>query len=310
MTQEDTTTAAPPSGIKLWFLAARPFSFTASVIPVLVGALAGFASEDAVAWPLLAPVLIAGVLVHAGTNLFNDTHDYDKGVDREGTLGGSGMIVAGQLTSRQTNRAALVCFAVVLALGVWFIVLRGWPIALLGVLGLIGGYAYTGRPVGYKYVALGDPMVFVLMGPLMVIGADIVLTGAFHWATLWISLPVGFLVMSILHGNNLRDLKDDRESGFRTIAMLIGAPAARVWYGVMVLAAFVATAALIAAGVLPLWSIVVVLALPAALKNIARVGRQARTGDALADIDVRSAQVHAQFGVLLTVSILVGSLVH
>lgn len=306
MTQGET---APPSGLKLWLTAARPFSFTASVIPVLVGGLAGFASGDSVAWPMLLPVLVAGVLIHAGTNLFNDTHDFRKGVDREGTLGGSGMLVAGRLTPAQTQRAALLCFAVALALGVWFITLRGWPVALLGVLGLIGGYAYTGRPVGFKYIALGDPMVFALMGPLMVIGADIVLTGVFHWPTLWISMPVGFLVMSILHGNNLRDLKDDRLSGFRTIAMLIGAPASRVWYGAMVLAAFAAAAALIALGILPLWSIAVILALPAALKNIIRVSRQARTGDVLADIDVRSAQVHLQFGVLLTVSILVGALV-
>ena len=297
-----------PTKVQLWMRAVRPFSFTASAIPVLVGALAGFVIEGTASWLLLLPVLVAGVVVHAGTNLFNDTHDFQRGVDREGTLGGSGMLVEGALTARQTGRAALLCFVVVAALGAWFIVLRGWPIAVIGLVGLLGGYFYTGRPVGYKYVALGDPLVFVLMGPLMVIGADLVLTGVFHWATVWISLPVGCLVMSILHGNNLRDLEDDRASGFKTIAMLLGTRNARVWYAAMVLAAFVAAGVLIGLSVLPLWSAAVVLALPMAIKNVMRVLRP-KSEDRLVDIDVQSAQVHAQFGVLLSVSLVVGGLV-
>jgi 1,4-dihydroxy-2-naphthoate octaprenyltransferase len=298
-----------PGRAQLWARAVRPFSFTASVIPVLVGGFAGWAAGGTVAWPLLAPVVIAAVAVHAGTNLFNDTHDYRRGVDREGTLGGSGLLVEGQLSPSQTNVAALLCFALAAALGIWFVALRGWPVAIVGMIGLVGGYTYTGRPVGYKYIALGDPLVFVLMGPLMVVGADLVLTGVFHQTTLWISLPIGFLVMSILHGNNIRDLDDDRDSGFRTIAMLLGPRAARAWYLLMVLAAFATCAALIAAEVLPLWSALVLLALPAAVKNGLRVLRQASSGDELSDIDVQSAQVHAMFGVLLGVSLVVANLV-
>jgi len=301
--------SAMPGRAQLWVRAVRPFSFTASVIPVVVGAIAGWAVGGEVLWPLLAPVVIASVAIHAGTNLFNDTHDFRRGVDREGTLGGSGLLVEGQLTPEQTNRAALLCFGLAAALGILFVAVRGWPVAAVGLIGLLGGYTYTGRPFRYKYLALGDPLVFLLMGPLMVVGSDIVLTGAFHYSTLWISLPIGFLVMSILHGNNLRDLQDDRESGFRTIAMLLGPRAARAWYLLMVLAAFAVCAALIATEILPLWSALVLLALPAALKNGLRVIRQSSSDDLLSDIDVCSAQVHAMFGVLLGVSLVVATLV-
>jgi len=298
-----------PGRAQLWVRAVRPFSFTASVIPVVVGALAGWVAGGEVTWLLLAPAVIAGVAIHAGTNLFNDTHDYRRGVDREGTLGGSGLLVEGALTPAQTNLAALCCFAVAAILGVWFVALRGWPVATIGLIGLVGGYAYTGRPLGYKYVALGDPMVFLLMGPLMVVGSDLVVTGVFHTSTLLVSIPIGFLVMSILHGNNLRDLQDDHESGFRTVAMLLGPAGARVWYLIMVLAAFATCVGFVAAGVLPVWSAVVLLALPAALKNVIRVLRQGSSGDRLADIDVCSAQVHALFGVLLSASLIVANLV-
>lgn len=297
-------------GPALWLRAARPFSFTASAIPVLVGGSAGWAAGYEIAWPLLGPVLVAAIAVHAGTNLFNDCHDFRRGVDRPGTLGGSGLLVSGQLSPGRTQAAALVCFAIAAALGAWFIALRGWPVALLGAVGLLGGYAYTGRPIGYKYRALGDLMVFLLMGPLMVVGADLVLSGSFHWPMVWIGIPVGLLVMSILHGNNLRDLGDDRQSGFVTIAMLLGPRRSRLWYAGMVALAFVAIAALMAVQILPLWSAAVVLAAPAAVKNIRRVLRQgADPSDALADIDVQSAQTHALFGVLLCLSLVVGALV-
>ncbi|MBW2525710.1 MAG: prenyltransferase [Deltaproteobacteria bacterium] len=294
----------------LWLRAIRPFSFTASAIPVFVAVCASWFAGHDVAWPLLAPTLLAAIAVHGGTNLFNDTHDFRRGVDREGTLGGSGLLVSGELRPGSTQKAALLCFALAAALGVWFVMLRGWPVALVGALGLAGGYAYTGRPVGYKYRALGDLMVFVLMGPLMVVGADLVLTGAFHPAAIWLGLPVGLLVMSILHGNNLRDLGDDERSGFVTVAMLLGAPRSRAWYAVMVAAAFVAVAALIALAVLPVYSAAVALAAPAAGKNIRRVLRhRADSADRLADIDVQSAQTHALFGVLLCLSLVVGALV-
>ena len=48
---------------------------------------------------------------------------------------------------------------------------------LIGVAGLLGGYLYTGGPKGYKYLALGDVLVFVLMGPLSVVGTYLALTG-------------------------------------------------------------------------------------------------------------------------------------
>lgn len=306
---DSQVTAAPPAGWKLWFVAVRPFSFTASVIPVLVGALAGLAVGEVVQWWLLPAVLVAGVAIHAGTNLFNDTHDFKRGVDREGTLGGSGLLVAGHLSPRAAAIAAATCFALATGLGAWFIVLRGWPVALVGGLGLLGGYAYTGRPLGYKYVALGDPMVFLLMGPLMVVGSDLVLTGAFHLTTVWISIPIGLLVMSILHGNNLRDLEDDRASGFLTVAMLLNERGSRAWYAAMVLGAFVVAAVLAVLGILPAWTALLLLALPASLRNVLRVVRRDPATDRLVDIDVRSAQLHAQFGALLCVALLLGKLV-
>ena len=77
---------------------------------------------------------------------------------------------------------------------------------------------YTGKPIGYKYIALGDFLVFTLMGPLMVIGSYYVLTGDYNTNVLYVSLPVGFLVAAILHANNLRGIVHDTQANVKTLA--------------------------------------------------------------------------------------------
>ena len=73
---------APLSGPKAWFLAARPWSFPASLVPMLVGGALAYAkgSFDA---PLLLLTLAGGLFFHVGANLFNTYHDFRRGGSRD-----------------------------------------------------------------------------------------------------------------------------------------------------------------------------------------------------------------------------------
>src|SRR5207253_3246310 len=87
--------------------------------------------------------------------------------------------------------------------GAWEVVRRFGP---LGLVGFVGGYFYPAPPFQYKYRALGLPLVFLLMGPVMVGGAYYAVTGTFDANLIVVSLPVGLLVTAILHGNEWRDV--------------------------------------------------------------------------------------------------------
>ena len=99
--------------------------------------------------------------------------------------------------------------------GLYLVALRGPAIVVLGLLGLVGGYVYTAPPFQYKYHALGVPLVFLLMGPLMVVGSYFAVTGAWSLTALVLSIPVGLLVAAILHGNEWRDISEDTRAGHR-----------------------------------------------------------------------------------------------
>jgi len=190
-----------------------------------------------------------------------------------------------------------------------FIAVRGWPIFALGVVGLLGGFFYTARPVGYKYFALGDALVFTLMGPLMVIGSHFVLTGSYNHAVLIASLPVGCLVAAILHANNMRDIQHDREAQVRTVANLLGHDRARFEYYGLVGGAYVAALGMIAGGLIGPWGLLVLLTVPLAARNIRRVARsQPQQPESIATLDVQTAQLHLVFGLLFALAILLGEL--
>lgn len=294
--------------LAVWLQAVRAFSFPASIVPVAVGAVLAAHFEGAVAWWLLPFIAVASVLMQAGTNLVSDYFDYVKGVDKDYTYGSSGVLTAGLLTPGQVLVGGLLVFATACGIGLLFIAMRGWPILALGVVGLLGGIFYTARPVGYKYLALGDALVFTLMGPLMVIGSYFVLTGSYRHSILIASLPVGCLVAAILHANNMRDIGHDLDAHVRTVANLLGHDRARLEYYVLVGGAYVAVVGMIAGGLISPWGLLVFVTAPLAAKNFQRVVHsQPQQPETIATLDVQTAQLHLAFGLLLSLGILLGA---
>jgi len=292
----------------VWLRAVRVFSFPASIVPVVVGAAMAAHSDGPVAWWLLPFVAVASVLMHAGTNLVNDFFDYLKGVDTDYSYGGSRVLVEGLLSPRQAFVGALAMFAGSCVIGLLFIAVRGWPIFALGVVGLLAGFFYTARPVGYKYFALGDALVFILMGPLMVIGSHFVLTGSYDHSVLIASLPVGCLVAAILAANNMRDIQHDRNARVRTVASLLGHDRARLEYYALVGGAYVSVLGMIAGGLVGAWGLLVLVTVPLAVRNVRRVARsQPLQPQTIATLDVQTAQLHLAFGLLFALTILLGA---
>jgi 1,4-dihydroxy-2-naphthoate octaprenyltransferase len=300
-------TPVPP--VALWARAVRAFSFTASLIPPTVGAMLAFMHETPAKWTLFPLVLIASVSYHAATNLVNDYYDFRNNVDRMGTLGSSGLLVQGLIPARSILRGAVVFFAIGTLIGLYFVSVRGAPILVLGLVGLLGGFFYTAGPISYKYKGIGEPLVFVLMGPLMVVGSYLVLTGGFRWDVVLVSLPVGCLVAAILQSNDLRDIAYDKTVGIKTAAIVFGGNFAEAVYHALVISAYVIVAVLAAFRVLPLWSLAVLVTLPAAARNM-RIARRIAAGASreYATIDVLTAQLHMAFGLLLIASLAAGRL--
>ena len=217
----------------------RPFAYTASVIPVLAGgALA--AVDHAFTWLPFLAALFGGVFIHSGTNVVNEIYDVRKGSTRSprraratpSSRAASPSVAAFIVAPRRVRPSPSPSASTSSRL-------RGPAIVGLG-LPAFGGYFYTAPPFEYKYQALGVPLVFLLMGPLMVEGSYFAMTGAWSIQALVVSIPVGLLVAAILDGNEWRDIGEDTRAGIRTLSGGIGKEYAHYLYVALVLGAYMA----------------------------------------------------------------------
>jgi 1,4-dihydroxy-2-naphthoate polyprenyltransferase len=288
----------------------RPFSFTASTVPpAAAAALAGIQGE--LSWGLFLGALIGLVLLHVGTNVTNEIYDVRKGADRITSPRASHALLKGRLTEREAFALVLVAFLAAAGVGVWLAVERGWPVIALGLAGLLGGWGYTAPPLEYKFRALGLPLVFLLFGPLSVIGSYFVITGHFDWATVAVSVPVGLLVTAILHGNEWRDISEDARAGGVTFSIRAGRRLAHGGYLALVVGAYLALAAAVVVKALPVESLLALLSLPL-LVRVIRASELGAMGQqrAIAMIDLETAQLHAAFGFLLVAGLSIAALAH
>ncbi len=287
----------------------RPFAFTASVIPILSGAALAWVNE-AWNWAPFVASLLAGVFLHAGTNILNEVYDVRKGVDSITSPRASHAIVKGRMTERSAFVVSGTAFALAVGVGVYLVWLRGPAIVGLGVLGLLGGWGYTAPPLEYKNRGFGVPLVFLLMGPLMVEGAYYAVSGTWSPTALVLSIPVGLLVAAILHGNEWRDIREDSRAGISTLSARIGRRWAHYGYVALVLGAYMVLALSVIAGILPAWTMLAILSLPF-LAQVIRSAELGATGQAraIAMIDLQTARLHLAFGSLLVAGLVLSRLV-
>ena len=286
----------------------RPFSFAASLVPVALGGAFAWTNGPVDRWPFVA-ALAAGLALHAGTNVINEVYDVRHGIDSITSPRASHAIIKGRVSERRAFTVAAICFAITIALGLYLVSVRGPLMLGLGALGLLGGYFYTAPPFQYKYRALGVPLVFLQMGVLMTVGGYFAASGHFDWRVLVLSAPAGLLVAAILHGNEWRDISEDRRLGFTTMSGELGKRAAYMTYVGLVLGAYLMLALAVMLRIAPTLTLLAMLSLPAAwwVLQAAERGYSGSTGD-INTIDRMTARVHIVFSSLFLVGIAGSSL--
>ncbi len=217
------------SSWRLWWSAARPATLWAAVGPVAVGS--AVAAREGGMRPAVAAAALAGAIaIQVGTNYANDLFDALHGADGPERLGPARAVASGACTPGAMARATAVAFGAALLAGAVLVALSGWPIALIGLASMAAGVGYTAGPYPLGYHGLGDVFVFVFFGLVATVGTAWAHLGAVPPLALLVAVPPGALATAILVVNNLRDRHTDARSGKRTLAVRLGARAARVEY--------------------------------------------------------------------------------
>ena len=220
--------------ISRWLVATRAavlvMTVTASVIAGLLAA-----TDGRFIWWRFLLVLLGLSFAHASNNLVNDLTDSRHGVDKDNyfrTLYGPQPLEAGLLTNRQMHTYIGVSGAIAALCGIILILTQqsstgGNPWVTLGLMA-VGTLFVLFYTYPLKFVALGEPTVLLVWGPLMVAGGYYAITGMWNWGTVWASLPYGLAVTAVIFGKHLDKRTEDREKHIHTLISLISEKAGRI----------------------------------------------------------------------------------
>ncbi|MFL5725774.1 MAG: prenyltransferase [Chloroflexota bacterium] len=261
--------------LSLGWLALRstrlPF-LSATIVPVVLG-IAIAASEGT--FDLLTAVLtvIGAACVQLGLNIANDVFDSVQGADELNVTptqfsGGSRVIQYGLVSLRRMAGLAAGFYLAAAAIGLVLLALRpSAALLVIGVVGILVSLAYTAPPLKLVYRGLGELVVAIGFGPLMLLGAYVVQSGGVvSREAVVASLPIALLVALILYVNEIPDRRGDARAGKRTLPVRLSRGAVVVGYKVAAAAAYVIVAVGVVVGLLPIPALLALATVPLALQ--------------------------------------------
>lgn len=301
-----------------WLVITRAPFLTATIVPVLIGAAWVFASERETmfSWAMFLFTLLGGVALHVAANTFNDYFDWMSGTDQANNdyflpyTGGSRSIELGLISEEGLRRLAFGALVVASLIGLYLLVVRGPMMLLFGVIGLFSTYYYTAPPLrAVARKGLGELLVGLNFGPLMVAGTVFTITGQLSWVDFLVGVPIGLLTTAILWINEIPDAPSDAETGKTHLVVVLGERAARWGYLALLAAAFgIATGASVL-GIFPVGALLMLGGLPLAISAIDILFRH-YADRTLIKANATTIQLHMLAGLLLAAGLFWNEAIH
>jgi 1,4-dihydroxy-2-naphthoate octaprenyltransferase len=300
--------------INLWVTALRAPFFTASIIPVILGTAVAYYSTGLFNLTFFMLTLIGIVCLQATGNLLNDYFDFKSGADiinkeRTPFSGGSGVLVDGLLTPKTILISSLSFLFAGLFIGAYLAFNIGLELIILGIIGALLGIAYTAPPFKLVYRGLGELVVALAFGPLVVAGAFIVQTETISATPIVASIPIALLIASVLYINEFPDYKADKAAGKNQLVVIIGRKDAVRIYKSLIISAYLSIVFGVILGLMPSLTLLGILTFPMAKRAIGLLQEHYSEVQKLLPANELTVKIHFQTGALLSASYLLSYLI-
>lgn len=189
-------------------------------------------------WPVAILCMLVALFLQIAVNFANDYSDGIRGTDDGRDTAESASqstsapnergakpqrLVASGVPPKQVLTAAGIAAALAAICGLAAVLIsQAWWLLVVGVLGLIAGWFYTGGKHPYGYAGFGEVAVFLFFGLAAVLGTEYALAGTVDALGIAAAICCGLNAAMLLMVNNLRDIDSDREHGKLTVAVRLG----------------------------------------------------------------------------------------
>ena len=287
---------------EIW-IASRPLSLSLAIYSTSLGIIIAYneinfhLNKDNII--LITLVTIAGLFIQTGTNFINDYFECEyKKLHFKGKKY--------YFLNKKRNWfdilifiLGITSFLITALLGIILIFLSTKKLLIIGLIGIIGGYTYTGEPIVYKKKGLGTLLSFLLMGPLMILGSYLVFTEYFSLSPIILGMPVSLLLPVLMLSNEIRDYDRDKKLGIKTMTVRIGYKNGKKIYLSCMVLAYLLTVIYTLIGVFPYQTLLVFITIPLAIKAYKNVSKAKSKGVPI------SNQLHLSFGLIQIITYLI-----
>lgn len=290
-----------------WILATRPWSYTASAMPIIttLSFILYTNSESLKAnWIYGLMSIITIIILHCSGNLISDYYDYIKGVDRQDTYGQKNLYNQ-KFKAKSILRFGLICLVIAGILGLYIAFNTHYMVFILGTIGGISALFYY----FFKKYALGDLLIFLSFGLLPVIGTGYMMENQLNPWLFLLAFPIGTITIAILHSNNTRDIGDDNQAGLTTLASLLGIKTSIKYYYLLIISSYFIIVFMIIMNVLPWITLFSLITLPIAIKNLKTMKKSIISHHKIHNLDQDTAKLQLGFTACLSISLIIGYLI-
>ena len=294
------------AGFGIWLKELRAEFLTASIVPVLLGGALARYDTGSLDQLTFALTLAGAAFLHIGANVANDYFDHVSGNDPLNTrfvrpfTGGSRLIQEGLITPGAVLVTSIIFIIAAVIVGIVLTLMKGPVIIVLGLAGIISGFFYTAPPIRFAYRGIGELIVGINFGLLIVIGTYFVQTGTVTAAAVVASLPLTLLVAAIIIINEFQDSNADARVGKRTLVVRLGTRKSSVLFAAVVLGAFACLIAGVFVRLLPPHTLIALVSILFAFKAITTARRHHNATTALIPANAMTIITHLLTGLLMT----------
>ncbi|MBI4335655.1 MAG: 1,4-dihydroxy-2-naphthoate octaprenyltransferase [Candidatus Omnitrophica bacterium] len=291
---------------KAYIKAARVPFLTATIVPVVLGAAVAWQETGRFNVFNFILTLLGIIFIHTGTNVANDYFDHRTGNDWLNKTptpfsGGSRVIQEKLISAKGMLVFFLACFIAGALLGIWINYRLGTNIVLwMGVLGVFCGFFYTALPLRIGYSGLGELVVGLCFGPLVVMGSYYVQALKFSWVPFWASIPVGILIGLVLYINEFPDYEADKAVKKRTIVVRVGKEKAVKLYHALLVLTYLSIILGVQFKIMPVYAMLSLLTVPFLFKALAVSGKNFDKIYELLPANAMTIVLHLSIGILLS----------
>ncbi len=266
--------------VSAWLVAFRLRTLPLALSTIFLGSFLA-AHENAFRVEIFAGAVFTTLCLQILSNLANDYGDAVNGVDNMDRIGPKRSLQTGALTLAQMKNAIIlfVVLSFVAGITLLYFSLRNTSSAALVIMLLTGiasigaALKYTIGKSPYGYAGFGDIAVFVFFGIVGVLGSYFLYTGKLHSSLFLPAAAMGFFSTGVLNLNNLRDYRNDKAFGKRTVVVKMGLRYGRRYHLLLILSGIAAAFLFMMIQPVRIWNYLFVLSLPLFIRNMMVVMR-------------------------------------